>query len=223
MSLENQIIGVVGGSGQLGSALAGRWAKAGLSVMIGSRTAERAAEAALKLSAETGANLSHGANVDVALRADIIVVAVPSASQVATMAEIRDAAKGKLIVDTTVPLVPPKVMRVQLPPEGCAAVRAQHILGEGVSIVSAFHNVSAHKLASDGAVGCDIFVFGDEKEQRARVVALAEAAGLKGWHAGPLANSASAEAMTSVLIFLNKNYGIDGAGIAIVGTPTFNP
>jgi predicted dinucleotide-binding enzyme len=106
---------------------------------------------------------------------------------------------------------------VQLPAEGSAAVRAQGLLGEGVTMVSGFHNVAAHKLAQDIDVGCDVLVFGDDKAARAEVVALADAMGLRGLHAGALVNSAAAEAMTSILIFMNKTYKVDGAGIRITG------
>jgi len=134
--------------------------------------------------------------------------------------DVREAVVGKLVVDTTVPLVPPKVARVQLPAEGCAALRAQAVLGAGAMLVSAFHNVAAHRLATDEPVECDVLVFGDDKAARARVIGLAADAGLRGWHGGALANSAAAEALTSVLIFLNKTYGIDGGGLRITGTPT---
>ena len=131
--------------------------------------------------------------------------------------ELAPQVLGKIVVDTTVPLVPPKVMRVQLPPEGSAALRAQQALGEGVRVVSAFHNVAAHKLATDEAVACDVLVFGDEKAAREEVLQVVEDCGLRGLHAGALANSAAAEALTSVLIFINKHYAADGAGLQITG------
>jgi NADPH-dependent F420 reductase len=145
------------------------------------------------------------------------VVAVPYASQEATLAEIRDVVAGKLVVDTTVPLVPPRVMRVQLPAEGSAALRAQALLGPEVVLVTAFHNVAAHKLATGESVDCDVLVFGEQREARERVVELARAAGLRGIHAGSLANSAAAEALTSILIFVNKHYAVDGAGLRLTG------
>jgi NADPH-dependent F420 reductase len=113
--------------------------------------------------------------------------------------------------------MPPRVMRVQLPAEGSAAQRAQRLLGEGVRVVSAFHNVAAHKLATDAPVDCDVLVFGDERAARDVAIRLVEACGLRGLHAGALANSAAAEALTSVLIFLNKHYAADGAGLRITG------
>lgn len=195
--LEGKTIAVVGGSGKLGSALAGRWKKAGLNVIIGSRSGTPNAQAAAE--------------------ADIVVVTVPFSAQADTLADIAPHVVGKIVVDTTVPLMPPKVMRVQLPAEGCAALRAQAQLGEGVTTISAFHNVAAHKLATDNQVDCDVLVFGDDKDARQVGIALAEAAGLRGLHAGALANSAAAEALTSVLIFLNKTYQADGAGVVITG------
>lgn len=211
-------IAVLGGTGHLGHALARRWARAGHHVTLGSRSAERAAEAAAQLAQALGRPVAGAANREAAATADIVVVTVPFDSQAGVLAEIREVVAGKLVVDTTVPLKAPKVMRVQLPPEGSAAQRAQAMLGEAVTLVSAFHNVAAHKLAADEVVDCDVLVFGDDKAARQRVVRLAHDAGLRGLHGGALANSAAAEALTSVLIFMNKTYAIDGAGLRITGT-----
>ncbi len=135
---------------------------------------------------------------------------------------IKDVVKGKLVIDTTVPLVPPKVMRVQMPPDGSAAMKAQAILGEGVTVASGFHNVSAEKLASDNPFETDVLIFGDERQARDRVVELANKAGLRGIHGGALANSAAAEALTSALIFVNKTYKVEGgAGIKLTGKLVF--
>lgn len=217
MTEQRAVVGVIGGTGTLGSALALRWARAGYSVIVGSRTADKAQAMVRDVLARERLSLSGESNVDAAAKAGIVVITVPWAAQESTLAEIRSAAQGKIVVDTTVPLVPPKVMRVQLPQEDSAAVRAQKLLGEGVRVVSAFHNVAAHKLATDAVVDCDVLVFGDQKEAREQVVALATAAGLRGLHAGALANSTAAEALTSVLIFLNRTYDVDGAGIRITG------
>jgi NADPH-dependent F420 reductase len=206
-------IAVVGGTGKLGAAIAWRLARAGYPVVIGSRSAESAETAA----ADLGHGLRGASNAEAAAQGDIVIVTVPFAAQEATLADIAPHLSGKLVVDTTVPLVPPRVMRVQLPSEGSAALKAQAALGEGVTLVSAFHNVAAHKLAQDVDIGCDVLVFGDDKAARGRVVALADAMGLRGLHGGALANSAAAEALTSVLIFLNKTYKVDGAGIRITG------
>jgi NADPH-dependent F420 reductase len=207
-------IAVVGGSGDLGSAIAGRLAKAGRRVIVGSRSADSAAAAAERL----GHGTTGLSNEDAAAAADIVIVTVPFAAQEATLRQIAPHVADKIVVDTTVPLVPPRVMRVQLPAEGSAAVRAQGVLGEGVKVVSAFHNVAAHKLAKDEDVACDVLVFGDDKEARGQVVQLVRDCGLRGIHAGALVNSAAAEALTSILIFINKTYAVDGAGVQITGT-----
>jgi len=175
------------------------------------------AESGDKVANELGFGLTGLANADAAQAGDIVIVAVPFAAQEATLAEIAPHVAGKIVVDTTVPLVPPKVMRVQLPPEGSAAQRAQKLLGETVTMVSAFHSVAAHKLATDENIACDVLVFGDDKNARAQVVELVTQTGLRGIHGGALANSAAAEAMTSILIFINKTYSVDGAGIQITG------
>ncbi len=217
MSSSNGTIGVIGGTGNLGAALAWRWAKAGHQVLIGSRDAERAEQSAARLSEGLATPIRGMDNVSVATQADLIVLAVPFASQAGIINDIKVAAQGKIVVDTTVPLKPPKVMRVQLPEEGSAAVRAQQLFGEGVTLVSGFHNVAAYKLAKDQPVECDVLVFSDDKQARATVVQLADDAGLRGLHAGALVNSAAAEALTSILIFMNKHYKVDGAGIRISG------
>jgi len=211
--MSDGAIAVVGGTGKLGSAIARRLAKAGRKVIIGSRSAQNAAAAA----AELGAGVAGLSNPDAASAGEIVIVTVPFAAQEQTLREIAPHVRGKIVIDTTVPLVPPKVMRVQLPPEGSAAQKAQKILGPDVTVVSAFHNVAAHKLATDQDIACDVLVFADDREARGKAVELVEQTGLRGIHGGSLANSAAAEAMTSVLIFINKTYQVDGAGVVVTG------
>ena len=214
---ELPTVAVVGGTGHLGAAIARRLALAGYSVVVGSRDPERAREAAAKLSEALPTAIRGTSNQQAAQDGSIVIVTVPFASQAQILADIRSSVGGKIIVDTTVPLVPPKVMRVQLPPEGSAAQIAQKILGDSVKVVSAFHNVAAHKLATDQEVDCDVLVFGDDQGARATVIDLVKACRLRGLHGGSLANSAAAEALTSILIFINKQYRVDGAGMRITG------
>jgi NADPH-dependent F420 reductase len=213
------IVAVVGGTGDLGGGLARRLARAGYSVVIGSRSADKAAAAAAELAAigdVRGLN-----NRDAAAAADIVILTVPFATQGAILDDIRPVVSGKIVVDTTVPLQPPKVSRVQLPAEGSAAQIAQSVLGDSATVVSAFHNVSAAKLTKDEAPDCDILVFTDDKEAGASVVDLIARIGMRGLRGGPLANSAAAEAMTSVLIAINRRYKVsDGAGIRVTGELT---
>jgi NADPH-dependent F420 reductase len=206
-------IAIVGGTGHLGNAIARRLVKVGHDVAIGSRAAE-AAESAAR---EIGAQVRHGANADVAAGNDFVIVTVPYAAQGATLAEIRDRVGDAIVVDTTVPLKPPKVMRVQLPAAGSAALEARAHIGPDARLVSAFHNVAAHRLATGEDVDCDVLVFSDDIEARAAVVDLIGGMGMRGLAAGSLANAAAAEALTSILIFLNKTYGADGSGIRFTG------
>ena len=180
-------------------------------------------DAASALAAEVQRPIASGSNLEAAQAAQLLVVTVPYAAQEQTLNEIRAAATGKVLIDTSVPLMPPKVMRVQLPAPGSAAQRAQQLLGSGVSVVAAFHNVAAHKLATDAPLECDVLVFGDDPVARGHGVRLARAAGLRGLHGGPLANSAATEALTSVLIFINRTYAVDGAGVVITGALTEPP
>ena len=205
-------IGVIGGTGALGKAIARRLAKAGHEVTIGSRAAETAAAAALEIGAASGA-----ANADAARDKDVVIVTVPYSAHAGTFAQIRDSVGSAIVVDTTVPLVPPKVMRVQLPAAGSAAVEASGHLGEGVRLVSAFHSVAAHKLIHDEKIDCDVLVFSDDVEARNVVIALCQDMELRGLSAGALVNSAAAEALTSILIYMNKTYAADGAGVRFTG------
>jgi NADPH-dependent F420 reductase len=216
---ERPTIGIIGGTGDLGSGLAKRWAAAGYDVIIGSRSREKAEAAARELAEGGPGSLRGDDNLGAARSGDVIVLAVPYASHNATLEELRDAVRGKIVVDAAVPLVPPKVSTVQLPPEGSAAQIAQKLLGGEVLVVSAFHNVGAAKLHAGGSVDCDVLVFGNNKEAREAVMALADAAGTRGVDGGVLANSAAAEALTSILIGINRRYKVDGAGIRITGLP----
>ena len=179
-------IAVLGGGGNLGGALAKRWAKAGHEVIIGSRDPARVKPYADEIGATAKTN------ADAAAAGEIVVITVPYANQTAILDEVVAHVAGKIVVDTTVPLVPPKVMRVQLPAEGAAAMITQARLGDTARIVSAFHNVAAHKLAEDKPVACDVLVFGDDRTARTTVIGLAGDAGLRGLHSGALANSAAA-------------------------------
>ena len=219
MAEKKPTVAVIGGTGALGSGFAQRWARAGYPVIIGSRSAENAAAKASEMAATVkGAAISGMENGAAAAAADIIVLTVPYANHEPMLQAVRAGAQGKILVDATVPLVPPRVARVQLPAAGSAAKEAQDFLGDGVQVVSAFQNVAADLLQDEGGrIDCDVLVCGNKREAREAVVALAEAAGLKAWHAGSIENSAAAEALTSVLIFINRNGGLDHAGIRITG------
>ena len=212
-------IAVLGGTGKEGRGLAYRWAKAGYKVLIGSRTPEKAVKAASELmeKLEGASSLVGTSNPEAAQLADIVVLSVPYAAHRDTLESVKDELKGKLLIDVTVPIVPPRVTRVQMPPAGSAAQEAKEILGDDVQVVAAFQNISHELLLEDGEVECDVLVTGSSKDARAEALTLVEAAGLKGWDAGPIENSVVVEGLTSVLININKQYGSTHAGIKITG------
>lgn len=215
---DTTTIAILGGTGDLGTGLAIRWSKAGHRIVIGSRTLEKAkaAVAALhEISPETPADAME--NKDAAAAGEVVVLTVPAEHQLSTLEHVRDELQGKILIDVTVPLVPPKVGTVQLPAEGSAGKRAQEFLGEDVRVVSAFQNIAAHLLQQDVHIECDVLVTGNKKEARQQVIDLIEQAGMTGWHAGPIANAAAAEALTSILIQINRQGQISHAGIKIVG------
>ena len=215
---------VLGGTGALGAALAKRLAGAGHAVWIGSRDPAKAEAAAAGMAADLpGSKISGGGLVEAAGAADLCVLTVPYAAHADTLTQIRDAVQGKIVVDATVPLKPPKVGTVQLPAAGCAAVEAAAILGEGVRVVSALQTIGAEKLASGGAIDADVLVAGDDAEAVEAVRTMLGDLGLASWHVGPLANAAAAEAMTSVLIQINRRYKMEQAGVRITGRPKGAP
>jgi len=218
---QHKRIAILGGTGALGSGLARRWANAGHTVTIGSRDVTRAAEVATELSRKVSRKIIGKSNQQAAADAELLVITVPYASHAATIDSVRSHLMGKILIDVTVPLKPPKVRTVQLPEGGSVAKALQESLGDSVRVVSAFQNVAAIHLADlDHDIDCDVLVCGNDKEARNEVVELANDAGMKAWHGGRIDNSAVAEALTSLLIFINGNYKIDGAGIRITGTPT---
>jgi NADPH-dependent F420 reductase len=218
MADKIESIAILGGTGDLGGGLARQWSRAGYKVLIGSRTLEKGQAAAKALLDEfPDLNVTGHENLEAATAADIVVITVPFEHQISTLESVRAGLAGKILIDTTVPLKPPKVGTVQLPEEGCAAVIAQKCLGEDVQVVSAFQNVGAQHLREDEKIDCHVLVTGNKRAARETVIELVQAVGLQGWHAGPLANAAAAEALTSVLITINRHHKIEGAGIVITG------
>ena len=223
MTADNlPVLAILGGTGDLGTGLARRWAQAGYRVIIGSRTQEKAEAAVADLRevmAERGVGdvtVEAMENLAAATAAEIVAITVPFSHQASTLELVKDALQGKILIDVTVPLVPPKVARVQLPEQGSAGQIAQELLGDDIDVVSAFQNVAAAHLQEGHGLECDVLVSGNKKAARERVIELVEAAGMKGLHAGMINNAAAAEALTSVLIIINKQYGCH-AGIKITG------
>jgi NADPH-dependent F420 reductase len=214
-------IAVLGGTGKEGSGLALRWAQSGASVIIGSRQLEKAQRVANELNTQLGREAILGLhNRDAATQGEIIVLTVPYEAHLTTLANVREALQGKVLVDVTVPLDPGNVRRVRMPPAGSATQEAQAFLGDGVRVVAAFQNISASHLKDlQQPVECDVLVCGNDREAKGLAIRLAEMAGMRGLDAGPIENAAVVEGLTSVLIHINTRYKVQGAGIRITGLP----
>jgi predicted dinucleotide-binding enzyme len=192
-------IAVIGGTGDLGSGLARLWAAAGFSIILGSRAKERAQAKAQELAAQTAGIVRGEDNRGAAQAGDVVVLCVPYSNHDATLEEIKPAMDGKILVDAVVPL------------------------GPQVRVAAAFHNVGAKKLHGGEKVDCDVLVFADDASVREQVIALAGIVATRGVDGGSLANSVAAEALTSVLIAINRRYKVLGAGIRITGLPAPEP
>ncbi len=212
-------LAILGGTGKEGAGLAMRWALQNYRVLIGSRSAERARQRAAEMNAELGEDyLAGAANAEAAAAADIVILSVPYSAHKATLESVRPQCQGKIVVDLTVPLQPPAITSVTLPPGNAAALEAQALLGADVRVVAAFQNVSAVKLRQlDTPVDCDVLVCADDAAAKAAVIELVAAAGMRGIDAGALKNAVAAEALTPVLLHINRRYRVQGAGIRITG------
>ena len=212
-------IAIIGGTGNEGKGLAFRWCRAGYKIIIGSRKLEKAQVAAAEIRNLVGGDyiIDGKVNTEAASDGDIIIVTVPFHAHREILISIRDYVQGKIVIDVTVPLMPPLITKVQLPSIGSAAQEAQQLLGSGVYVVSAFQNISYDLLIKDQQVDCDVLVCSHSMEAKQKVMQLVSDAGLVGWDAGPLENSCIAEGLTSILIGINKQYGIKNAGIKITG------
>lgn len=212
-------IAVLGGTGKEGKGLAYRWAKAGYQILIGSRTPEKAVTTAAEIIEilEGSGSVVGMSNEEAAKQANIAVLTVPYAAHRSTLEGIKEALEGKLLIDVTAPLVPPKIRTVQMPPAGSAAQEAREIVGAGTEVAAAFQDIPYEHLLANEHVECDVLVTGTSKDARQETLKLVEAAGLTGWDAGPIENSVVAEGLASVLININKLYGSTHAGIKITG------
>jgi 8-hydroxy-5-deazaflavin:NADPH oxidoreductase len=222
--LEKMKIAIIGGTGNEGKGLAYRWAKFGHQVIIGSRNLEKARNAVLelrKLLTDT-VHLESMENITACRDAEIIVLTVPYSAHRDTLETIKEVIKGKMFIDVTVPLIPPKVSKVQMPDAGSALKEAKLILGEAVRVSSAFQNISHELLLKDNPIECDVLVCGEDKETRSIVLQLVADAGLQGYDAGPIENSVVVEGLTSILIGLNIQNKVHSAGIRITGIPRNN-
>ena len=211
-------LAILGGTGKEGQGLAYRLARAGYPILLGSRTPDKAARVADELNQRLGqASVRGMANDEAAGRCHIAILTVPYEAHRPTLEALKERLTGKVLVDVTVPLKPPKITTVYVPPAGSAAQEAQEILGPTTQVVAAFQNISHEHLVQDHPVPCDVLVCGGDDEARMQVLQLVAAVGLVGWDAGPLQNAVVVEGLSAVLIGINKRYKMHAAGIRITG------
>ena len=220
--MSAETIAIIGGAGELGFGLALRFASAGAKVVIGSRDEAKAQDAAARVKAAIGgADVSGLGNLDTAAKATIVILAVPFSAQAAILKSIKPALKTAILVDATVPLAatvggrPTRMLGVW---EGSAAQAARELL-PGVTVVSAFHNVSADVLQDLSATpDCDILICGDDAASKERVAALVKLIpGLRPVDAGALEMSRIVESLTALLIAINRRHKVHHCGIRITG------
>lgn len=211
-------IAILGGTGEQGPGLALRWALAGEEVVIGSRQKEKGERVAAELNAELGRDLLRGTdNVEAAAAADVVFITVPYSAHVKTLETVRAQVQGKIFVDVSVPLDPDNARRVVMPEAGSATEEAKQILGDGVQVVCALQNISAHLLRDANAtIDCDVLICGD-KDARPVVVELVRKLGINPIDVGPLAAASLIEPITALLIRLNIKNKVHSAGIRITG------
>ena len=214
-------IGIVGGTGKEGVGLGLRWAQAGHDVIIGSRDPERARAKAAELGAVApGRRIEGMSNRDAAAAAEVVVLTVPATGLPATLPELREACRGKIVVSTVVPLTFGGPRLFTPPSTGSAAEEAQEILGPEARVVAAFHHIAAHELsAGDHPIECDLLICGGDASGKQLVADLGHSMGLRPVDVGALTNAGPVEGITAILATVNRRYKLKNSGIKITGLP----
>ena len=211
-------IAILGGTGKEGAGLATRWALVGHSIIIGSRDRERAKTKATELREHTHRVPIIGeSNAEAARLGTVIVVALPAQGLAATLPEVRDGCRGKVVISTVVPLTFGGPRLFTPPPAGSSAEEAQALLPEA-KVVAAFHHIAAHELSeTDRPIECDLLLCGADAAAKESVGELARSMGLRPIDVGALSNAGLLEGITAVLATINRRYKLKNAGIKITG------
>ena len=220
----SRIVAIIGGTGPEGKGLAARWARAGETIIIGSRDAQRAQEAATQIAAETGGQLSGMENTAAVAAANVVVLTVPFVGQAALLKQLKSAFQpGTVVIDTTVPLAsgaggrPTRMLGVW---QGSAAQQTAELLPAGIPVAAALQNLSAELLQGANPVECDVIVSSDDAAARQVASELAEKIpGVRALNGGALENARIVEQITALLIGLNIRYKVHHAGLRITGLP----
>lgn len=220
-------IGIVGGTGAEGSGLAYRWARAGETILIGSRDAHRAEDTAQRLASRIGpgASISGADNANVVTQCDVVVLTVPFSGQASLLKQLKPLWKpDTIVIDTSVPLassIGGGATQVLVVWQGSAAQQTRELLPGHVGLAAAFQNLSADTLISDGPVDCDVLICSDDERARQVAAELAgKIPGARPLNGGKLENARIIESITALLIGLNMRYKVHGVGVRITGLPS---
>jgi 8-hydroxy-5-deazaflavin:NADPH oxidoreductase len=209
-------IALIGGTGREGSGLAVRWARAGHQVCLGSREATRAIARARELEMGHGVALAGAHNAEAACCAEVVVLSVPYAAHQVTLETLAPSLRGRIVIDVTVPILPGKPGEVQLPRDGAVALGTQRMLGTATPVVAALHHVSAVHLAGAQVIDSDVLMCSDHAAALDVTGGLIRDLGLRPLDCGPLVNALALEALTPLLLHLNRRHRAR-AGIRITG------
>lgn len=218
---QSPILSIIGGTGKQGTALAARFAKAGVPVILGSRDAQRGADAANALNARLNLqNVSGTSNRDAAKQGDIVLLSVPYNGMQPILEDLKEAVQEKIVINIASSLDPEKKTRAKIAAKGSITAEIQEFFGECTRVVAAFQNISPEKLESEDAkIDSDVLVCGGDKDAREKVVALCAQAGIDAFDVGVLANAIAVETLTALLIAVNVKYKVKGAGIRLTSVP----
>jgi NADPH-dependent F420 reductase len=224
-SAGNLTLAIIGGTGKEGNALATRFARAGLRVLIGSREAAKAQSVAAAINGRLGTNVAGYSNREAAAKADLVLLAVPYDGMKPILEDLRGAVQNKIVINIASSLDPERKSRVKIPAAGSITAEIQKNVGDGVRVVAAFQNIAPEKLEGDEKtespvrIDSDVLVCGGDKEARDKVIELIRRIGIDAFDAGAIENAVAVEALTAVLIAINIKYKVRGAGIRITAVP----
>lgn len=211
-------IAIVGGTGNEGRGMSLRWARAGHDVFIGSRDGEKARATAAELSAQVQRTLRGGDNTQAVRESEVVVLSVPYPAHTSTLQSLKTELAGRVLIDITVPLQPPKITAVHLPAGHAAALEAQALLGAETKVVAALHHVSAvHLRDLEHDIDCDVLACSDDKPALEQALTLIRDLGVRAFDVGPLRNAVALESITPLLLYLNKQQKGRSCGLRITG------
>lgn len=221
MSVSINSLAVIGGTGTEGSAIASRFAKAGVQVLIGSRDAIKAQNMANTINSKFGIkNVEGYTNREAALKADVVLLSVPYDGMKPILEDLKTVVQGKIVINIASSLDPEKKSRAKINPAGSITAEVQQFLGENTKVIAAFQNISPEQLEKfDSKIETDVLVCGGDREAREAVITMIKKTGIEAFDAGMIQNAVVVETLTAALIAINIKYKMKGAGIRLVGVP----